>query len=159
VSQVGICWQISGDGIFSLAVSMQHQHGKSITGWTGLLETLRYRGRLPIVMFLLSFALLGDLSAIAADLTHHCSDNRLKHAELLSEISGQEVATIPFERRESCEPANSSIFVKKLLKLSDFFVPALDAYLSLKLIPPTATTSHDNLHCLLRYTPRPPPLA
>jgi hypothetical protein len=141
---------------------MQQQHGKSTTRWTGLLETLRYRGRLPIVMFLLSFALLGDLSAIAADLAHHCSDNRLKHAELSSEISGQEVATISFERREfreSCEPANSSIFVKKLLKLSDFFFPALDAYLSLKLIPPTATTSYDNLHCLLRYTPRPPPLA
>jgi hypothetical protein len=141
---------------------MQHQHGKSTTRWTGLLETLRYRGRLPIVIFLLSFALLGDLSAIAADLTRDCSDNRLKHAELSSEINGQEVATIPFERREfreSCDPANSSILGKKLLKLSDFFVPALDAYLSLKLIPPTAATSYDVLHCLLRYTPRPPPLA
>lgn len=143
---------------------MQHQHGKSTTRRPGLLERLRYRGRLPIAIFLLSFALLGDLSAIAADLAHHCSDSRLKHAELSSEISRQEVATIPFERRESYEfrvsyePANSSIFAKKSLKLSDFFVPALDTYLSLKLIPPTATTSYDNLHCLLRYTPRPPPL-
>lgn len=143
-----------------MAISMQKQMGRSTSRWTGLLEPLRYRWRWPIVMTLMVFALLGDLSAIAADLTHRCSDNQQTQSELSSLTFDQEYATIPFnssEVREFHERADSSSFAKLYLWLTSFKLSVSAPSSSTNDFLSTSASSHNILHVLLCYAPRPPP--
>lgn len=137
---------------------MTSSSGKSMS--IDLLKILRQRCRISIALALVIFSLLFDFSVISAT-SCHFFEKTAKH-ELSAEIEHHEIAILPsgsrdlkeFREQRDTTRGNSAPPNTSLRPAS----PGQQLSIALPVFTEAASHSPiDPLHCLLLYTPRPPP--